>query len=338
MLDDIQNSIKAKLYDFTYTPFMSSVVISWVILNHKYLLIYFADFDLDKKLPLLKNYDFAFHCCGYYLPCASNFWFPIIFGLFYVYGYPRISKEFYEYTLKRTKELKGIKQSIEDETPMTLSEAREIRKLASILEEEKDRVLKNLGKKDEEWQAKLDNELGLMNVKMVGLNSDVVAADVKITNLETERDTLQNEKETLRTDLTQLNQFLSSKNDECEQLKIEIEQLKKKISLSSPTLLLDDKSNSSHNITTTKAYGHVMDYLHRHFEPMREGTLVNIFNTQIGIPKTLAKKIFHSLVDANILYMQQDGYYDLTKEGIDHVIQYVEDHEIQYEEDHEIPF
>jgi hypothetical protein len=62
VLNDIKDSIKAKLYDFTYTPFMSSVLISWVVFNQKYLLIYFSDSDLDKKLFLLTSHDFAFHC------------------------------------------------------------------------------------------------------------------------------------------------------------------------------------------------------------------------------------------------------------------------------------
>ncbi|CZE47783.1 hypothetical protein [Campylobacter geochelonis] len=33
MLNDIKQSIKAKLYDFRYSPFMSSFVISWMLLN-----------------------------------------------------------------------------------------------------------------------------------------------------------------------------------------------------------------------------------------------------------------------------------------------------------------
>ena len=118
---EFSKSMKAKMYDFTYTPFMSSMVIAWIVLNHKYILIYMASFDLDKKLQLLKDYDFSL----FNIPYAYNIFIPILFGLFYTYLYPMISKKFYQYTLNRTKELKTIKKDIEDKTPITEEEAKE---------------------------------------------------------------------------------------------------------------------------------------------------------------------------------------------------------------------
>lgn len=129
MIDDIKDSIKAKLYDFQYTPFMSSVLISWVVINHKYLLVFFADYDdLEKKLDLLKEWDFALHTPWFTVPYVMNVLLPILFGLFYVFVYPKINKKFYEYTLERNKELKKIKQDIEDETPITQEKARELKR------------------------------------------------------------------------------------------------------------------------------------------------------------------------------------------------------------------
>ena len=120
---EFSKSMKAKMYDFTYTPFMSSMVIAWVVLNHKYILIYIASYDLDKKLELLKNYDFEL----WGFPYMYNIILPIGFGLFYTFLYPKISKYFYQYTLNRTKELKTIKKDIEDKTPITEEEAKEYR-------------------------------------------------------------------------------------------------------------------------------------------------------------------------------------------------------------------
>lgn len=314
---------------------MSSVLISWVIINQKYLLIYFADFDLDKKLSILDKHDFAFHCCGHYLPYANNFIFPILFGLFYVYVYPQISKKFYEYTLNRTKELKSIKQSIEDETPLTQAEAREIRKLASTLEEEKDKALKNLSKKDAEWQEKLDYELGRMNEKLVGLNSDVVAADVKIHELETERDTLQEELKSLQMQLSQSNQFLGSKNDECEQLKTEIDKLKKKLPVVAPAKLtlapIVPKLSLGNLIAPevdkdtkfANAYEKVMQYLHDDFDPMPEGDLIDKIVKSTNLGKTLVRHIIHTMRDDKIL-ANNGGYIVMTKEGTAKVLDFIE--------------
>ncbi len=140
MLSDITNSIKAKLYDFTYTPFMSSMIISWIILNHKYLLIYFGNSKLNEKLTHLNEYDFSASIFGQMIPYAMNVWFPILFGLFYVFAYPWASERFYKYTLERTKALKEIKQKIEDVTPVTQEEARQIRQDITRLTVERDEL------------------------------------------------------------------------------------------------------------------------------------------------------------------------------------------------------
>ena len=127
-MKEFSKSMKAKMYDFTYTPFMSSMVIAWIILNHKYILIYMASYDLNKKLDLLKNYDFSLHTPLLNIPYSYNIFLPILFGLFYTFLYPKASKVFYDYTLKRNKELKKLKQKSEEDTPILKEEAIALRK------------------------------------------------------------------------------------------------------------------------------------------------------------------------------------------------------------------
>ena len=159
MLTDIKNSIKAKLYDFTYTPFMSSVVISWIVLNHKYLLIYFGTAPLKEKLIMLNAYSFSCPLTNAVIPYAMNIWFPILFGLFYVFAYPWASKIFYEYTLERTKALKTIKQSIEDATPITQEEARQIRSDITRLVKERDELSEKLVEAEAKCEEKCDKKI-----------------------------------------------------------------------------------------------------------------------------------------------------------------------------------
>jgi hypothetical protein len=165
MLKDIQNSIKAKLYDFTYTPFMSSMVIAWIILNHKYILIYMATYDLDEKLMLLNEYSFSSCILWFDLPFAMNVIFPIIFGLFYTFLYPIVSEIFYKYTLERTKELKKIKQSIEDETPITQEEARGIRGLINELTTERNELQEKLVSVEKRYTE--DNQIEISKLKVL---------------------------------------------------------------------------------------------------------------------------------------------------------------------------
>lgn len=173
MLNDIKDSIKAKLYDFAYTPFMSSVLISWVVINHKYLLVFFADYDLEKKLALLKGWDFALHTPWVTLPCAMNVFEPILFGLFYVFVYPKISKEFYSYTLERTKELKKIKQDIEDETPLTVKESQDIRKEIDYLTIERDEIRNRLTKTEQYYEQKYFAEISSLKAENESLKKSL---------------------------------------------------------------------------------------------------------------------------------------------------------------------
>lgn len=178
MMSDITNSIKAKLYDFTYTPFMSSVVISWIVLNHKYLLIYSGDSKLNEKLTRLNEYDFSASVFGLAVPYAMNIWFPLAFGLFYVFAYPWVSKIFYEYTLKRTKALKKIKQKIEDETPITQEEARQIRndieQLTKERDEYRDKAIQAEKRYEKQYQDRIKE---LESIEEISTTEDEVIKD-----------------------------------------------------------------------------------------------------------------------------------------------------------------
>ena len=168
MLNDFKDSIKAKLYDFNSTPFMSSLVISWVAINHKYLLVLFSDkIDVDKKLMMLNDtysYNAVF---GYF----SFYFAPLLFALFYVYAYPLISKKFYEYTLEQTKKLKGIKQKIEDETPLTQEEARWHRIQITKLEAENNDIRARLASAAKTYDDKLTKQIQLETAKVREENS-----------------------------------------------------------------------------------------------------------------------------------------------------------------------
>jgi len=130
MINEVKNSVKAKMYDSTYTPFMSSYILSWLLINHIYVLYYFSDFK--NKLDLINDYNF-----GQY---NYNMWLtPLIIALVYVYIYPFFSKYFYAYTLKQQKERTDIKQKIEDKKLLTVEQSREIRLVHFKLEEEIDK-------------------------------------------------------------------------------------------------------------------------------------------------------------------------------------------------------
>jgi hypothetical protein len=146
MFNGIKDSIKAKLYDFAYTPFMSSYVISWILFNHKYLLVYFSGSALDNKLLNLEK-------------CHIEFLFPLYIALIYVFIYPALALIFYYATLWYNKQSMAIKQRIEDETPVTQEQARELKREHYKLADERDKALDKLKEREKEHTIVLENAL-----------------------------------------------------------------------------------------------------------------------------------------------------------------------------------
>lgn len=148
MLDEVKKSLKAKLYDLTYSPFMSSYIITWAIIHHKYILICLSKNEIDKKLEILSKYDFGMY--------DYKMWaLPLVASLFYVYIYPLISKHFYSYTLDRKKELKEIKSKIEDETPLTKEESKEYRTNFHVMSKQLDETMKELVEQKSKYEEEL---------------------------------------------------------------------------------------------------------------------------------------------------------------------------------------
>lgn len=143
MLDEITKSIRAELYDRSVSPLMGSFIISWLLWNYKFVLLFFSELAIDEKF---KSFDKLYS--GYETE-KILFWliFPSITTIIYLYAYPILAKPVFEYSRKRQKELKEIKTKIEDETPLTIEESRDLRNRFSELEDE---YLKEIERKNRE--------------------------------------------------------------------------------------------------------------------------------------------------------------------------------------------
>lgn len=197
MLNDIKNSIKAKLYDFAYTPFMSSFVISWIILNHKYLLIYFGDEKVADKIKLLDVYAFDMFSWKGYCWWGDQFWYPLGIGLLYVFVYPAFALGFYYVTLWYNKQTMRIKQRIEDETPITQEKARELKREHYKLADERDQALDKVKEKEEEYKVKLENNLLPLYNEIEAHKAALTISDQMINPLQAENESLKKSLDTL---------------------------------------------------------------------------------------------------------------------------------------------
>lgn len=176
---ELTNSIKSKLYDFHYSPFMSSFVISWIILNHKYLIIVFSKEKLELKLEMLNKYQFET-----IYGCTSSFIIPILIALFYVFFYPLIAFIFYKVTLIYQEMMRSEKHKIENKTLITKEEKEILINELSELKNESIKIREKYVISEKEYNAnirKKDEEINQLTREL---------EDCKMLNFGVERNEL----------------------------------------------------------------------------------------------------------------------------------------------------
>lgn len=123
MMNELINSLKVQLHERVSNPVVGTFALSWVVFNYEFLIVFFSRTSLDLKLFVLRQ--------GLYSGLIEHFSYwviaPLISSIFIILIYPLISFKLYEYWYKSQKKLKEIRQSIEDETPLTNAESRIIR-------------------------------------------------------------------------------------------------------------------------------------------------------------------------------------------------------------------
>jgi hypothetical protein len=146
MFEDIQKSIKAKLYDSINSSLLSSFFISWLFFNRDYFMYYFSNDTLYQKSIYTTFYDFSF---GY----------PLLVALFYVFIYPYFEEIAYKFTLERKQKLKEHKQEIEKQQLLSIDDSRSIRFHNKQLEEENDKLYKQYSELKNNFDTELNTEI-----------------------------------------------------------------------------------------------------------------------------------------------------------------------------------
>lgn len=142
MFKDLTDSFKARLYDYNSSSFLSSFIISWIVINHQYVLIYFSDISIYSKTELLLEYQSKY----FYSFCL----YPLLFALFYIFIYPHIHYYFYTFTIRQKIKLQNKKNEIEKTKTFTFEQINELREKNIALEnelEKKDIKITNLQRK-----------------------------------------------------------------------------------------------------------------------------------------------------------------------------------------------
>ncbi len=130
MIKDLLNSIKVHLYERATSPLLGAFVVSWGLWNYRFLLVITSSEPVTKKFEII---DKTIYCepSGYLLQGGI---FPLVTALAFIFFYPYPARWVYGYSRNRQKELKELRQKIDDETPLTKKESRAIRREALNLE------------------------------------------------------------------------------------------------------------------------------------------------------------------------------------------------------------
>jgi predicted transcriptional regulator len=143
-MEDLFNSIKAYLYDGTSSPLFGAFFVSWLIWNYKAVLVIFSsnplivklDYFSDTLYPISTSFSFTH-------PIFILIIYPTVTAIAYIYLYPIPAKHIYRYSRNAQRELREVKQEIENETPLTIEESRKIRRDIAEIEFEFEDELKS---------------------------------------------------------------------------------------------------------------------------------------------------------------------------------------------------
>ncbi|EKN4607175.1 hypothetical protein ACFJ92_004522 [Vibrio parahaemolyticus] len=129
MIQELINSTKVALYERTASPLFGAFLVSWCFWNWEVLLVLFSQIPVLNKISFVDSYFSGFLRATWLLLIG-----PGITSLFYLFIYPIPAKYVYQYTQCQQRDLKSIRVKIEDETPLTLEESRQLRVKLSELE------------------------------------------------------------------------------------------------------------------------------------------------------------------------------------------------------------
>jgi hypothetical protein len=143
-MDDLIKSLKAQLYDRVTSPLLSSFLLAWVAWNHRlFVVLISSDFKGREKFAYVDEILYP----HWQQVVGRGFALPLLSALFILLIYPIPSRWVYQRVRADQKRLKEIQQKFDDQTPMTIAEARELRvaiRKAEEIADAKDKIIGDL--------------------------------------------------------------------------------------------------------------------------------------------------------------------------------------------------
>ena len=186
MLEDAWKSIRAALYERTASPLFGAILGSWLVWNHRMILVLFSDESIRWKFNYIDN--------ELYGDLKITFWLlilgPLLTASFFLFLCPYPARWVYQIWRHNQMKLKKVRQKIEDDTPLTMEESRKLRRQMTRLRDEYEEEIRHLG----ESRDVLRGSESELQERMQTYNKRIVELEASNEELETQLDLARIEK------------------------------------------------------------------------------------------------------------------------------------------------
>lgn len=318
MQKDLKDSIKARLYDFKYTPFLSSYIFSWIYFNSKLILIFTApNLTVEKKIDMLSW-------------SQVNYKMPLYFALLYVFIFPIATAIFYATTLCYKALMNKIQQLIQDKTPLPQEKANAIREENIKLTLEHRDIIEKIEKIKLEYSSKEKTLISQFTEKEKILNDEIILKKLEIDNeIHT---TAENRVKELSDNLQNLAKRIEDKNNELIEkqniiisLTTKISELEVKINELQPITeedpLIDKaykkakKDNSYEIINLTIEQIKMLATFFKNDSKISEYEFKKYVNETFGLSKTLIELRIEELQKKDLVIIDSSRNYLIKEKG-----------------------
>lgn len=154
MIDDFLKSVRAAMYERTTSPLAGAVALSWLVWNYKFVIVLFSSMEPEKKFGYIEQVLYP-RTWGSLVDVLVG---PLCTAALLIFVYPFPAKWTFKFWRNRQRELKEIRQQIDDETPLSREEARRIRRQVVAIQAEYERQLQRAAEEEERLKGVVGEE------------------------------------------------------------------------------------------------------------------------------------------------------------------------------------
>lgn len=174
-VDDLVTSLKQVASERLTSPFWGSFLISWLIVNYKFVMVLLSDNSVSTTIYLIHTHSFT----SWTDYVFNGFVTPLAASLFYVFVYPKPALKIYEHTLDAQIKLKNVKLL---KTNAELVSVEDVKKIRTSFSLERADLLEQLNSAQSdrdalaERYANIVKELNSVKLSPLPVSNDSIAS------------------------------------------------------------------------------------------------------------------------------------------------------------------